>query len=273
MRKIGLIAFLAVLVGGALLLGLKAKAEKRGITESSPTGSEVEGVVKEAMDSGGYTYVQVVQGKKEVWVALPLIEVKKGDEIEVDTVHALVMRNFYSRSLDRTFPEILFASRAKVKGVWLPHEKGKHGGVPIMAPSFNPHGTSKIKGHPGGFPHGGGNFRAPFPAPGSVAKVKGGYRVAELYEKAKTLNGHEVMVRGKVVKFLPNIMGKNWLHIADGSGKDGKAEVTVTTQKEMLATFDRVLGVISLAVTGIAAKDLFSIRDAQHLLQASGYKP
>lgn len=233
MRKIGLIAFLAVLVGGALLLGLKAKAGKKRITESSPPGSEIKGVVKEARDSGGYTYVQVAQGKKEVWVALPLIEVKEGDEIEVDTVHALVMKNFYSRSLNRTFPEILFASRAKVKGVWLPHEKGEHGGVPTMAPSFNPHGTSKMKGHPDGFPHGGGNFQAPFPAPGSVAKTQGGYRVAELYEKAKTLNGHEVMVRGKVVKFLPNIMGRNWLHIADGSGKDGKAEVTITTQKEV----------------------------------------
>jgi hypothetical protein len=214
MRKIGLIAFLAVLVGGALLLGLKAKAGEKRITESSPPGSEIKGVVKEARDSGGYTYVQVAQGKKEVWVALPLIEVKEGDEIEVDTVHALVMRNFYSRSLNRTFPEILFASRAKVKGVWLPHEKGEHGGIPTMAPSFNPHGTSKMKGHPDGFPH-------------------GGYRVAELYEKAKTLNGYEVMVRGKVVKFLPNIMGRNWLHIADGSGKDVKAEVTITTQKEV----------------------------------------
>ncbi len=36
----------------------------------------------------------------------------------------------------------------------------------------------------------------------------------------------------------------------------GEEDVTVTTQKEMLATFDRVLGVISLAVTGIAAISL-----------------
>ena len=233
MKKIGLIAFLAVLVGGIFLLGLKAKAGRKGITESSSTGLKAKGVVKEAMDSGGYTYVLVAQGKKEIWVALPLIEVKKGDEIKVDTVHALVMRNFYSRSLNRTFPQILFASRAKVGGVWLPRGKGEYGGTHTMAPSFNPHGTYNMGGHTGGFPHGGGNFRAPFPAPGSVAKVKGGYRVAELYEKAETLSGHEVMVRGKVVKFLPNIMGRNWLHIADGSGKDGKAEVAVTTQDEV----------------------------------------
>jgi len=36
----------------------------------------------------------------------------------------------------------------------------------------------------------------------------------------------------------------------------GEEDFTVTTQKEMLATFDRVLGVISLAVTGIAAISL-----------------
>ena len=54
--------------------------------------------------------------------------------------------------------------------------------------------------------------------------------MAQLYQKAKELDGKEVTVRGKVVKYLPNIMGKNWLHVADGSGENGKAQVTVTTQ-------------------------------------------
>ncbi len=233
MRKIGLAAVLAVLVGVALLLGLRAKAGKEGVTKSSPPRAVIKGVVKGIMDSGGYTYVRVVQAEKEVWVALPLVEVKEGNEIEVDTAQALVMRNFHSRSLNRTFPEILFASRAKVEGVWLPKEQGKRGGIPAMVPSFNPHGSSKMKGHQGGSAHGEGNFQTSFPAPGSIAKAQEGYTVAELYERAQSLNGHEVVVKGKVVKFLPNIMGKNWLHVADGSGKDGKAEVAVTTQKEV----------------------------------------
>jgi hypothetical protein len=41
-----------------------------------------------------------------------------------------------------------------------------------------------------------------------------------------------VAVRGTVVKFLPQILGKNWVHLRDGSGSaTGKDEdLTVTTQ-------------------------------------------
>ncbi|MGW8313899.1 MAG: nucleotide-binding protein, partial [Desulfuromonadales bacterium] len=36
-------------------------------------------------------------------------------------------------------------------------------------------------------------------------------------------------VRGKVVKFSPQIMGKNWIHIQDGTGEAGSNDLTVTT--------------------------------------------
>jgi hypothetical protein len=38
-----------------------------------------------------------------------------------------------------------------------------------------------------------------------------------------------VKVRGKVVKYNSGIMGKNWLHIQDGSGAAGSNDLTVTT--------------------------------------------
>jgi hypothetical protein len=40
-----------------------------------------------------------------------------------------------------------------------------------------------------------------------------------------------VVVRGKVVKYNPGIMGKNWIHLRDGSGAaaDGTNDVLVTT--------------------------------------------
>ena len=40
-----------------------------------------------------------------------------------------------------------------------------------------------------------------------------------------------MIVRGKVVKFLPGIMGRNWMHLRDGSGsgKNGDNDLTVTT--------------------------------------------
>jgi hypothetical protein len=43
------------------------------------------------------------------------------------------------------------------------------------------------------------------------------------------LAGQTVAFRGKVVKTNPNIMGRNWLHVRDGSGADGTNDLTVTT--------------------------------------------
>ncbi len=61
--------------------------------------------------------------------------------------------------------------------------------------------------------------RAPY-AEVKVAKATGkdAYSVAEIFANSKKLNGKTVRVRGKVVRYNPAIMGKNWIHIQDGTG-------------------------------------------------------
>ena len=58
--------------------------------------------------------------------------------------------------------------------------------------------------------------------------------VAEIVGGRSGLKDKSVTVRGKVVKFTPGVMGKNWVHLQDGSGsaKDGSNDVVVTTQGE-----------------------------------------
>lgn len=58
--------------------------------------------------------------------------------------------------------------------------------------------------------------------------------VAEIITKKTTLNSKPVLVRGKVVKYTPGVMGKNWIHLQDGSGSaaDGTNDVLVTTKDE-----------------------------------------
>src|SRR5262245_7147568 len=53
-----------------------------------------------------------------------------------------------------------------------------------------------------------------------VPKAEGsnGRSVAEIWAQKAALKDSPVVVRGTVVKFLPGIMGKNWLHLRDGSG-------------------------------------------------------
>jgi hypothetical protein len=65
------------------------------------------------------------------------------------------------------------------------------------------------------------------------ADAENGYTVEELFTKAKELNGKKVRLRGKVVKFSPNIMGKNWVHIQDGTGNpmNNTHDMVVTTSE------------------------------------------
>jgi hypothetical protein len=66
------------------------------------------------------------------------------------------------------------------------------------------------------------------------AKGAGAVRVSETYEKAEKLDKKTVVVRGKVVKVSKGIMGKNWVHLRDGSGDPGKGtnNLVVTTQDD-----------------------------------------
>ena len=62
-----------------------------------------------------------------------------------------------------------------------------------------------------------------------IAKAEGGKTVAEVFAEKDALAGQPVTFRGKVVKTNPDIMGKNWLHVRDGSGEDGTNDLNITT--------------------------------------------
>ncbi len=67
----------------------------------------------------------------------------------------------------------------------------------------------------------------------NVARATGpnAHTVAEVVSGRATLNDKPVLVRGKVVKFTADVLGKNWIHLRDGSGSasDGTNDVLVTT--------------------------------------------
>jgi hypothetical protein len=76
----------------------------------------------------------------------------------------------------------------------------------------------------------------PMPAPAGapvdvsgVTRAEGGKTVAEVFAEKDSLAGKPVTLRGKVVKSNTGIMGKNWIHVRDGSGSDGSNDLTVTT--------------------------------------------
>jgi hypothetical protein len=57
--------------------------------------------------------------------------------------------------------------------------------------------------------------------------------VAEIFAQKASLKEKPVTIRGKVVKVNDAIMGKNWIHLRDGSGTAGKDnDLTITTQDQ-----------------------------------------
>jgi hypothetical protein len=180
---------------------------------TAPEGGTFTGVVAETMDSGGYTYVRLEEGGKSVWAAAMEFPVKTGERLTVPLESP--MADFTSRTLNRTFPVIYFVSRVARDGESLPASAG----APGMAAS---HGAS-----PGGAPEGGA---AAMPL-GPIAPPAGGLSIADVWAKRQTLGGTRVSVRGKVVKVNNGILGRNWLHLQDGSGEGsaGTNDITVTT--------------------------------------------
>lgn len=171
--------------------------------------SPISGKVVESMDSGGYTYVNVENAGKKTWVAVSQTKVKVGQTISFQP--GAVMNNFQSKTLNRTFETIVFSGGViEQKGTGSVSEAAEHTPPKIVA-------DKTIK----------------------VTKASGpdAYTVAELYKKSSSLNKKIVVVRGEVVKFSANIMGKNWIHIQDGSGDPSKGtnDILVTTSSSAKA--------------------------------------
>jgi hypothetical protein len=70
------------------------------------------GKVLSTIDAAPYTYIEVSQNKKTLWLAANAVPAKKGDVIRFDD--GMVMTNFHSKSLNRTFPSVLFVNRVVI---------------------------------------------------------------------------------------------------------------------------------------------------------------
>jgi hypothetical protein len=67
------------------------------------------GRVLSTLEVPGYTYMEVDKGGSTVWLAGSPTEVAEGETVSWET--STVMKNFYSKTLARTFDEVIFVSR------------------------------------------------------------------------------------------------------------------------------------------------------------------
>ena len=172
-------------------------------------GRSLKGEVLEVRDVDMYTYLRLKTREGEIWAAVGKAPVKKGAEVTLE--NTMVMNNFESKSLKKTFDKIVFGTLAGAGGV--------------AAPA----GTDVSQFHAG-------SSQAGAAGDVNVPKAKGpeARTVAEVVGRKTELKDKPVAVRGKVVKLTANIMGRNWIHLRDGSGsaKDSSNDVLVTTKEQ-----------------------------------------
>ena len=177
----------------------------------------VRGQVLEVRDVDAYTYLRLKTKDGEQWAAVSRAPVKKGADVTVR--NATVMRDFESKTLQRKFATIVF---------------GELAGAPAAAGAGAGAGAAPAAGGVGAF-HA-GLPKAADPGDVKVAKATGpdARTVAEVAGTKGDLKDKTVVVRGKVVKFTPGILGKNWIHLRDGTGTaaDGTDDLVVTTKAE-----------------------------------------
>ena len=166
--------------------------------------SGLSGKVVETMDSGGYTYAQIetASGKK-LWLAVPKTKITKGQNMSF--IPGATMTNFKSKTLNRTFEEIIFSPGP------LKEQTPAQTSEPMGSKAQVVTTTENIK----------------------VEKAAGkdAYTIGEVYKNSKRLDKKNVVIKAKVVKVSEGIMGKNWLHIQDGTGDPAKGtrDLVVTT--------------------------------------------
>ncbi len=210
-------ALVFTLLAAVLMIALAGCGENKETTEAAPAATAEatpasapaqasnpnvwKGEVLETMNSGGYSYIYLDTGSEKIWAAGPETQVSVGQTITMDK--GMAMPQFHSKTLDRTFDVIYFVGSIQGSGGAMPGAEAEQTGGGHSVDE-----QADVK---------------------DVAKPAGGYSIEEIYAQAASLSGKPVKVAGQVVKFTPNIMGTNWVHIQDGSGSGPTADLTVTT--------------------------------------------
>ncbi len=189
-----------ILALAMVVLGCAVEATETAPTAQNTDSSRLGGKVIETIDVSTYTYVRFETPYGEAWAAVPQAPLEIGSEIVIADPQA--MSNFESKTLGRSFETIYFGTL-----------EGRNDGSP-MAPS------RKIKSRPSAEPI-------------EVARAESaiGRTIAELYAEKGEFSGKSVALRGKVVKYSAGIMGRNWIHLQDGTGdlSAGTNDITVTS--------------------------------------------
>lgn len=192
-------------------------------TAFSEIDSSGAGTVAETIDVDEYLYVRLAENDN--WLAAAPTDISVGDKVNYSG--GALMKDFYSRTLDQSFDEILFVMTLYVT------EKAPTDPNALVEQAHEAAGA----------------LAAEPPKPGEIAPAPGGMTIAELYAGYSRFQGENISVRGRVMKFSEDILGTNWVTLQDGSG--------IAPDNKLVAKTDATLTVgDEVTVKGTVATDV-----------------
>jgi len=197
MKLLSIILLFSIMI----LIGCESK-ENQELTEQEVMKSEPHiAKVIDKIPAKGYTYLQVSENKNDFWIAVPTMEVEIGETVYFSRY--MVMQDFKSENIDKSFDEILFVEDAR-KSPTPDEMKNIHSGVASVE-------KQSI----------------------TIDPVKDGKTIQQIFNNKSSLSGQTVKVKGKVVKFNKQIMKRNWIHIQDGTGTEKDFDLVITSDDEV----------------------------------------
>ena len=158
-------------------------------------------VLDDFIDANDYTYIKVTEKGKTYWMAITKMPLKKGETYYYDG--GIVMKNFKSKSLNKTFESIIFLDKIRTK--MEPQTKR------VESPHANlPKKKDKVK----------------------IVKIEqpvGGTSLKQLLSNKESFSGKTILIKGKVLKVNNGIMDRNWVHIADGTEFKNVIDLGIST--------------------------------------------
>lgn len=175
-------------------------------------------LVNEVLQTTSYTYLNVIDGNKTQWLAVPRIDANPGEFYYYKGGNE--MKDFRSSELNRVFESVLFL-----------------GGIVYAGPDHaNNEDTSlsKIDSLPD-------NGKLDI----EIEAMDGQTTIAQLFSGKEKYDHKKVKVKGKVTRFSKAIMGKNWVHLQDGTEYDGNFDLVITTDETVnvddIVTFEGII--------------------------------
>lgn len=171
-------------------------------------------IAQEVLQVKDYTYIRAEEDGKEKWIAAPLFQAEVGKTYYFKK--GLEMPNFESKELNKTFETIYFLDQISTDPNFVEV-------VETLTPTSGSIQTDVTL-----------QMAKPVIKKEDVKieESRGVATIASIYKDLKSFEGKVIKVKGKVTKFNPAIMNKNWIHIQDGTDFNGEFDLTITTLDE-----------------------------------------